>query len=80
MPNNSLKLDFNPPGDGKETHVCDAFREGYWIFYCCKVCPHRRKLNWRTKEMRVIVGSEPQIFHSGCYTSNEYREAFEDRN
>jgi hypothetical protein len=66
-------IDFRPPEDSIE-HKCQATRQGDWIVFQCHECPsYERRLNWRTKEMRVR-GDRPEVHHSGFYIPTEYPE------
>ena len=65
-----LRFNFEPPS-GNEKHYCDSIRDGDWIIYRCIKCPdYERKINRRTKEMKV-KGSVQNIFHSGYSVPNE---------
>ena len=74
-----LKLDFDRT-PGKETHVCEARREGDWIVYTCPKCPgYERRINQRTDEMKY-KGFGANVRHEGKSIGSELLSVFINTN
>ena len=63
----------------KADHKCESIRDGDWIIFTCPKCPgYERRLNWRTKEMKIKNGNS--FSHSGDYFPFEFKDAFTNVN
>jgi hypothetical protein len=51
----------------QEVHHCISHQEGEWIIFHCPVCKdYERRVNWRTKEVKVRRGSSTAA-HDGSH-------------
>ena len=67
-----------PPNYVLETHTCEGYKEGDWVIFTCKKCPgYERRINLRTREVRV-VNARDHIKHTGFYVSPLAREIHEN--
>ena len=63
-----MKIEFNQSNQDGIKHKCNSRREGGWIIFTCSHCPqYERKINLKTKEMKIIEGENPYIKHSGSF-------------
>ncbi len=53
-------------GSEFEQHACTSKKEGDWIIFECSQCDYVRKLNYKTREMKVSGGSMTTV-HSGFH-------------
>ena len=51
---------------GSEKHTCTSERQGDWIIFKCPECDYVRKLNYKTREMKVSGGNMTTL-HSGFH-------------
>ncbi len=61
MPTKARKLDAE-----YEQHACTSKREGDWIIFKCTQCDYVRKMNLKTREMKVSGGDMTTV-HSGFH-------------
>ena len=47
-----------------DDHNCDSRREGDWLIFECQKCTYVRKINFKTREMKVTHG-DPTALHRG---------------
>jgi hypothetical protein len=67
------ELNFRTPLES-ETHECESAQEGEWIVYRCPICKdYERRINWRTKEMKV-KNSNNGYLHSGSHSTDANQE------
>lgn len=67
------ELNFSLPL-GSENHKCESTQEGDWIVYRCPICKnYERRINWRTKEMKVKQ-SNSRFLHSGSHSTDADQE------
>ena len=74
-----MNIEFNFGSSDAEQHTCESFRDGDWIIYTCDQCPgYERRMNWRTREMKVRrpEGMATDVLHTGSYFPYEYEHAF----
>ena len=48
-----------------ERHVCQSWQEGDWVIFRCTECYFKRKLNWKTGEVKLINPGQFDALHSG---------------
>lgn len=53
--------------DTPDTHQCLSHREGDWIIFHCPLCKdYERRVNWKTREVKVRRGSSNAV-HAGSH-------------
>ncbi|MCB0522176.1 MAG: hypothetical protein H6577_14030 [Lewinellaceae bacterium] len=51
----------------QEQHQCLSHREGDWIIFHCPICKdYERRINWKTREVKVRRGSSTAA-HAGSH-------------
>lgn len=59
--------------DADDLHQCKSKMEGDWILFDCSACSYQRKINWKTREMKVQEGEDPFIRHSGSHAPSVFQ-------
>lgn len=48
-----------------ERHSCQSWQEEDWVFFHCPECGFKRKLNWKTGDVKLIKAGKFDALHSG---------------
>ncbi len=62
-------------------HKCKTHREGDWVVFTCDKCPgYERRINLKTRKMRVSSPEDVQALHTGSFARHDLGHAFEHTN
>ena len=48
-----------------ERHTCQSWHEDDWVFFHCPSCGFKRKLNWKTGDVKLLDQGQFDALHSG---------------
>lgn len=48
-----------------ERHTCQSWHEGDWVYFHCPDCGFKRKLNWKTGDVKLLHQGKFDALHSG---------------